>query len=232
MTAKLKRFLAQPRFLRSVRERIDRTRFRLQGSSLARQVARRRAMRMVVAATVALAVYSTVSDAESARSGWGDTVSLAIATGPLDAGDALTESSLRMVEVPRSLAPDSALAHLPVGRRARTHLDRGEILTAAKVADPTSGPIASRLADGAQAVTLPLGDAPAPLTPGDLVDVYGIVPDRSGSVVTSARTEVVARSAVVIELGDSAVTLGVGRDEVAATVEGIASGSLRIVITG
>ncbi|HTO00048.1 MAG TPA: SAF domain-containing protein [Microthrixaceae bacterium] len=232
MTATLKRFLAQLRILRPVQIRIDRVRFRLRGSSLARQIARRRAIHLVLAAAVALMVYSTLSSAESARSGWGETVSLAMTTAPLDAGDALSGSSLRMVDVPRSLAPDSALSELPVGRRARTPLDRGEILTAAKVTDQMSGPVASKLVDDAQAVTLPLGDAPAPLTPGDLVDVYGIVPDRSGSVVTSARMAVVARSAVVMELTDSAVTLAVAHGEVAPTVEGIAGGSLRIVITG
>ncbi|MGB3409715.1 MAG: SAF domain-containing protein [Microthrixaceae bacterium] len=230
MAALFQRLFARP--LAPILFRIERARFRLQGSSLARQVARRRLLSLVLAAGVALTVHGALSGADSAKRSWGETVSVVMTRTAVEGGDALTESSMKMIEVPRALAPTTALTELPSGRRARTPLDRGEIVTAAKVAEPSAGPIASRLSPGTQAVTVPLGDSPAPLASGDLVDVYGIVPDRSGPVITSASMTVVAQSATVMELSDSAATLAVAAGEVAATVEGTASGTLRIVITG
>lgn len=230
MAAYVYRLFARP--LAPILLRIERARFRLRGSSLARQVARRRVLSLVLAAGVTLAVHGTLSNADSARQSWGETVSVVMTRTAINGGEAMTNSSLKLIKVPRALVPSSALTAVPSGRRARTPLDRGEIVTAAKVAEPSAGPITSRLSPGTQAVTVPLGDSPAPLAPGDLVDVYGIVPDRSGPMTTSAHMVVVARSAVVMELSDSAATLAVAAGEVAATVEGIASGSLRIVITG
>ncbi len=230
MAAFVLRVFARP--LAQVRSRFDRARFRLRGSSLARKVARRRALNLALAIGVTLAVHGSLSSADSVRRSWGETVSVVMTRSEIHGGEALTDSSLELIDVPKALAPSTALTELPSGRRARTPLDRGEIVTAAKVAGPSSGPIASRLSPGTQAVTVPLGETPAPLSPGDLVDVYGIVPDRSAPTATSAHMAVVARSAVVMELGDSAATLAVATDQVGVTVEATASGSLRIVITG
>ncbi|MGB6057757.1 MAG: SAF domain-containing protein [Microthrixaceae bacterium] len=230
MAASLHSVLARP--LGPILRGIERLRFRLRGSSLARRKALHRAFSLTLVAAVTLVVHGTLRSAEAARSAWGATVSVVMTTSPVEGGEALGRSTLHLVDVPRAMAPASALSKLPTGQRARIPLDRGEILTASKVAEGSAGPIAARLATGTQAVTLPLGDSPAPLARGDLVDVYGIVPDRGGTAITSASMTVVARSAVVMELTDSAATLAVVDDEVPATVEATAGGGLRIVITG
>lgn len=216
---------------------LHRQRRRLERSSLARQVAVRRVGLLGLAALVAWAVTATVADAQATRAEWGHTVAVLVAERDLEPGELLDEGNAAVEQVPGRFVPDGALTSVPSNRRVTSMVAAGEMIVATRLAARDAGAMAARLPDGTQAVTVALGDAAAPVQPGDAVDVFVAAPTdafasgfEDAPVTLSARA--VARAATVLAVSASGVTLAVRDGQVADAVAAAAVGQVHLVITG
>ena len=219
------------------RERTARWRRRWRGSRLARRLVRRRVAAALAALCVGVVVHGLVTDATELRRSWGDTVPALVATRAMEAGERLDEHTTKVVDLPAALVPEGALGALPARRRVGAAVARGEVLSEARFAPGGVGATAAGLA-GAAAVTVPNGDAAAPVRRGDLVDVYragtwdpyaGGGADSSGATASVSK---VASSARVLHTTATAVTLDLGSHEVEAVLAALAVGPPQLVIVG
>lgn len=232
-----------------MRERLDtawavlrRRRRLLRRSSLGRRLLRRRVGALTLALVLGWTIAQQVGNARAAERAWGRTRPVLIATQDLDAGARLGEDATTVQQVPRRLVPDGALDQLPPDARTRSVVRRGEMVLDSRLAPSGTGAGAAGLPEGTQAVTVALGDTPAPVRRGDVVDVYAVTAQDPGALdagaldagVASADVHavVVARHAVVVAVTRDAATLAVDRDEVTATVGANATSRLQLVITG
>lgn len=184
---------------------------------------------LVVAALAGLsgqAVAASVDAARRAERSWGATRPVLVTAGPVARGGTLT-GQVREVAWPVALVPDGALADLPPEARAAARLGRGVPLTAEVLA--TTEP------DGGRArVAVPAGPAALPVVDGDVVDVWSTA---AGGFTASgtpgrARTDRVARSAVVVDVvADGQVVVVAVRPQEAEAVAR-AVGSATVVLTG
>lgn len=188
----------------------------------------RRARRSLALRWLLVAAAASLAAAEVARAGaavdaardrWGEAVPVAVARRDLAAGDVVGPDDVAVERRPRAVVPDGALAEAPVGRAVTAPVLAGEPLVDARLApDGLTGP-AALVPAGWRAVAVPAGDAglaaPAPpLAVGDRVDVLG-----PGFVDGDAG--VVAEGAVVVHVGEAAVTVAVpaaDADDVAAAI--------------
>ncbi|CAN5615803.1 hypothetical protein BH10ACT3_BH10ACT3_05970 [soil metagenome] len=216
-------------------------RLRFRGSRVARRAARLRVLSLALALGVAWTVTTVVQDARATEQSFGRTAPVAVAVVAIEQGQVVGPEAVELRAVPARFVPRGAVAEIPTGRRARAPIAEGEMLVAARLAEPGAGATAAGLDPGTQAVTVPRGDSAAPVRVGDVVDVIAVrVASSGGASAESAEfygvstdavsTEAVARSAVVRWVDDAAVTLQVRDDQVTATVAAAATMPLSLVI--
>jgi Flp pilus assembly protein CpaB len=121
-----------------------------------------------------------------------DTVPVVTASRDLAAGTLLGDGDLRVVRVPRHLAPSAVLAAVgdAVGRALAGAVRRGEALTDVRLA---GAGLLSGLPAGHVAVPLRLADAGALglVQPGDRVDVHAVAVADAGAAAASVADLVV-----------------------------------------
>jgi Flp pilus assembly protein CpaB len=171
-------------------------------------------------AAVALTALTTstvarVTDAAAAeRDRWGERVAVAVASRDLEPGEAL-EAELR--ELPAGLVPAGALRTAPAGEVVAAWIGAGEIVLEDRLAPAGLSAVAARLPPGTRGVAVPPGVAPLPVSVGDRVDVLG--------------PALIASRALVVDVGDGAVTVAV-RDGVAERVaEAVTLGTAVLVLS-
>jgi Flp pilus assembly protein CpaB len=221
--------------LDALRVALHRHRVRLRRSALARRLERRRLTAFVAAIAVASVVALRGNAAERSREAWGTTRPVLVATATLAPGATLDTSTTAIDHLPARLVPAGALTTLPAGRRVRTEVGTGEMLTTARLAPRGLGATAAALPAGTAAVTVVLDEAAAPLRAGDVVDAYrGARTDPYAPEGTTSgdAAEVVAAGAVVISVDARGATLAVARSQVAATVAANAAGGVQLVVVG
>ena len=181
--------------------------------------------RLVAAAAMLVLIsvtWTTVRNAESARSAWVDQLTVAIAARDLATGEVIGNDDVRDLSLPRAAVPRGATplaAAELVGQRVRSAIMEGEAVVTNRLGAAGLSPLAARVGPTHRAVAVPLGDARPPLQPGDRVDL--IAAGTRGA--TGERT--VARLAEVLDVAEQAVTVAVpvGQvpDVVAAAVDGV-----------
>ncbi|HET7870428.1 MAG TPA: Flp pilus assembly protein CpaB [Actinomycetota bacterium] len=97
-----------------------------------------------------------------------------VAASPVERGTVLTESMLRIAEIPSSFAPPGTLrtVTLAVGETVGSDVAEGEPVTRTRLGAAEAGPVASLIPSGLRAFPV---EAPLPrgaVRAGDLVDVY------------------------------------------------------------
>ena len=195
----------------------------LRTSPLGRRAARRRAVAVVVAGAVALAVAHQTAAARTVLEQWGPTAPVLVAAVPLPAGAELGPGVVRTERWPARLVPGTALTSV-VGRRTARAVAEGVPLTTADLAGTGRGAVAARLPAGTVGVTVPRGAAPAPLRTGDRVDVLGAAAD--GRSLGARR---VAVRATVVAVDRVSATVAVRRDE-AEDVAAAGAGSTAVLV--
>ena len=155
-----------------------------------------------IAAAIALTVQARVRDAERERDSWGDTATVLVAARGVAAGDDLTSAVTTRV-VPRAVIPPSALSKLSGKAIARHEIALGEIVVEADVS-ASSGPLA-QLHDGWLGVVIDDVDT-TPFNVGD-------------NAVVLAAGHIVAPRALVIQIIEGAVVVGVPAEFAAAVAE-------------
>ncbi len=164
---------------------------------------------------LALAVSARIARADRR---WGGTpVQVLVAVEDLPVG--AEQLAVRAVERPPAAVPADALSEMPAGAALAFALPEGSVLTATHL-DPR-GP-AVGLPPGSRAVPVPVEQGWG-VTSGGRVDVWVL-----GAGEEAARQ--VASAAPVLEVSDDGITrtalIGLAEDQVAATTEGLAVGSL------
>ncbi len=210
-------------------------RSRVEQSSLARRVLSRRLLVLVVALTVGWQVTSQLNAAQRAQHSWGNSTAVIMAARSLKAGELIDSASVRIEQIPTRFLPDGALVELPLNSRVRVAVSEGEILLAGRVSAVGAGALSATLTTETQAVTLSLGEAPAPVQVGDIVDVISVSTASTRLEYSSLQgdeieTERVATAAQVIQVTQGQATLAVRREQVDALVRAASTVPISLVI--
>jgi len=207
------------------RPRVGRSRVPVHRRLLA---ARSAAAYWAVVALLALATAGLVSRlanrATAAERRWGATRPVLIAKRALPPGQPVPAAGVAVEERPRALVPVGALARLPAGAVAIAPVERGEVLTAARLGEPGAG-----LAPGRAAMAVPVGDAPLRVRPGQRVDVFATF-DASLAAPGADATDRVATGATVVRADAAAITVAVRTSEAAALARALAQGTTTLAL--
>lgn len=177
---------------------------------LERAIERRRLLQLfavtIASITIALYVVSLARHADNARTQWGDTVKVLVASSALSNGDLISASNTHLARVPSTLAVQGALRGNNEGVRITRAVGVNAILTALDVAAESANVPA-----GWRIVAFPTDLVTPELHSGDRVDVVALG-------VTIAHDAIVVSSSTQDRGAEIAVPLGV-----AATVAGAAA---------
>ena len=215
--------------------RLSQYRSRVEQSSLARRVLSRRLLVLVVALTVGWQVTGQLKAAQRAQQSWGNSTAVVMAARPLKAGELIDSASVRVEQIPTRLLPDGALVELPLDRRARIEVAKGEILLQSRVSAVGAGALGATLTADTQAVTLSLGEAPAPVQVGDIVDVISVRTtaiglDYGAGQGAEVETDRVATAAQVIQVTQGQATLAVRTGQVDELVRAASTVPISLII--
>jgi len=131
-----------------------------------------------LAVVAAVAAYGLVrgyaARLEALRPVVGTMRPVVVAAAPIERGTVLTESLLRVAEIPSSFAPPGALptVTLAVGETLGSDVAEGEPVTRTRLGAAEAGPIASLVPSGLSAFPVVAAMPPGTVRAGDRVDVY------------------------------------------------------------
>ena len=186
---------------------------------------------LAVALALGWVVSMFVAEAERTRAAWGTTEVVAVASRQLRAGTTIDGGDVELVERPRALVPEGALADVPDGQVAAVAIEAGEVVVAARLAPLGLGGLAATLPEGTRAVAVPVeaGLAP-PLLVGDRVDVMvAVAPEAAGDGPPGF---VVAPDALVVAVDDAAVTVAVSQAEAPRIAVALGQGAVTLALIG
>jgi Flp pilus assembly protein CpaB len=175
----------------------------------------------------ALVVGRLVAAAEAERDRWGDVRPTLVATADVAGGEHLAgHAAVRLL--PAGLVPPGALRRLPAGAVAAVDVHEGEAVLADRLVGRGSSAVAARLPAGTRGVAVPTGSG-LPLEVGDHVDVLATF---DGTVADGEPTFAVARRAVVVHVGEDAVTVAVTEAAAPKVAYALAAGTVTLVLSG
>jgi Flp pilus assembly protein CpaB len=159
-----------------------------------------------------------VGRADAVLDAYGTRRLTATATRDLAIGTEIRSDDVAWRELPAGLVVGSPLDD-SLGRIVTAPILAGEALVAERLApDGARGPMALA-PPGGRALAIPVADGRPPARVGDRVDVVAVPLDGS----TRARR--VANEAVVVDVGDDAITVAVRPDELAGTARAVFEGT-------
>jgi hypothetical protein len=163
----------------------------------------------IVATTVAVSASRALAGIDEARRSWGEQDAVWVASAEIEPGQPIHADHR---QVPSALVPESAVTVAPLDAVARQHIVRGAIITEVDVAAP--GP-AGLIPEGWVALAVPavIGH----FATGDHVRVY-------------ARDQFVA-SGVVVDRGDSEMTVAIPVDAAPAMAAALLDNTVTIALT-
>jgi Flp pilus assembly protein CpaB len=176
------------------------------------------------AALAASVVVARTSAADAARRSWGDARAVLVATRDLAPGQVLGDGDTRVERWPVALVPVGVLEELGEGTIVSAPIGAGEPIVLRRLGRAGVGPVASLLPPGTRGVTLPTGDTPLPVRPGDHVDVVAADGAGSGQIVASA--------ALVVRSDERAVVVAVDVAELGAVAGALAGGTVVLAVSG
>jgi Flp pilus assembly protein CpaB len=182
----------------------------------------------VVALATAALVGRLVGDAAAERARWGQLDPVVTMRHHVAAGEPLTERDVHVRMLPGVVAGRGSLRALPAGAVAAVDLGAGEIVMARRLLGRGPSAIAARLPRGTRGIAIP-GTAALPLHIGDRVDVLATFdPEDAGGLQP---TFAVARDAIVVHVGDDAVTVAVGARSAPQVAYALTAGAVTLVLS-
>ena len=176
------------------------------------------------AALTAAFIVDRTAAADGARQRWGDRRPVVVATVDLAPGLVLGDDNTRTEAWPVALLPDDALRSLPAGAVVAEPIGAGEPVRRRRIGRAGAGPVAALLPIGTRGVTVPVGDAPPPVSPGDRVDVVAAGLASDGSLV--------AADALVVAVDERSVVVAVRAAELPAVAGALVGGTVVMAISG
>jgi len=144
---------------------------------------------------VAISVNSALAGAQHQRESWGHSEAVLVATQRVEPGELLTHA-VALRDIPIALKPPAALGALPSGATARQRIEVGEVLVGLDIGHG-DGPLAV-LPDNWLALLVESDNSPM-FSIGD-------------SAVVLAGGQIIAADAIVVEVTDRGVVVGVPSD--------------------
>jgi pilus assembly protein CpaB len=192
-----------------------------------------------VAAFAAARVGSIDDQAEAARAAWGESVTVAVAVRDLEPGQVVGVTDVVLASWPRAVVPPGSLTEVPDGRTVTAPIVAGEALASARLAPDGLSDVAALLPSGWRAVAIPAagggfgGDLP-PLAVGDHVDVLASVDtfDLDDGSTEPEPAGVVAEAALVLDVSESAVTVGIPAARAPDVAFAATRGSVTLALVG
>ncbi len=181
----------------------------------------------LVAAAAALSaglVLDRAAEAEAARRRWGHDRPVAVATVDLPAGRTVRPADVQIERWPLAIGPPDALGAVAPGTVVAAAIGAGEPFVPGRLGRPEGGPVAAVLAAGRRAVTVPVGDTPLAVEPGDRVDLVA-----AGLALDA---QVVARDAQVVQTQERAVVVAVEAAELEAVAGALVNGTVVAAVSG
>ena len=162
----------------------------------------------LAAGGAALAAQAHVARLEATRPDVGAPTAVVVAANDLARGSTLDVASLRVIDVPSTLAPPGAIAtpEQVAGRVLSADLAEGEALTETRLAGAGAGPVAALVPPGLRAFVLPTGPPAGTLRPGDQIDVLATYGANAGRPYT----ETVASALEVLDVVESGSSVATG----------------------
>lgn len=197
---------------------------------------RRRPFAWWIAATVLAALTSTViggmvAAAEHERARYGETRAALVAVRDLPAGHVLAPGDTEVRHLPAVLLPEGTLRGPVDGAPLTVPVLAGEPIPRAKVAPAGLGAVAALVPPGSRALAVPSGPADLRLARGDVVDVLATLDPALGGEAGQP-TFPVARSALVIDVGEDGVTVAVSEHEAPRLAFVLTAGVVTLALTG
>jgi Flp pilus assembly protein CpaB len=192
------------------------------------------AVAVVLAVCAGALTAATVSRAEAARSAYGATTLVPVASVDLVVGDTVTPGDVTERALPAALVPAGAATD-PVGRVVAEPVVAGEVLLERRLAGGGDG-MSALLGPGRRAVAVPLDAAPGGVTVGDRVDLYAPTTASSASELAAlARGAAggarrVASGALVVGVDERSATVSVTSAEAAATAQAVLDGAVAVAL--
>jgi Flp pilus assembly protein CpaB len=187
-----------------------------------------------VAVLAATRLSAIDDEAEARRAAWGEAVTVAVAARDLAAGDVIGPGDVVVDEWPRAMVPDRAVEEPPIGRTVAAPIVVGEAVVSDRVAPEGLSDVAALLPPGWRAVAVPSAsggfgaDAP-PLALGDRVDVLATFEVLD---VDSPPTETVAEGALVVDVGETNVTVAVPAADAERVANAATTGTVTLTLAG
>jgi Flp pilus assembly protein CpaB len=145
-----------------------------------------------------MVVSGAVAGAREARAGYGTARVVAVAAHDIPAGTTIGPGDTRLEERPIAVVPEGTLTKPPVGQVASAVILEGEPVVESRVAGH------GLIAAGSIGIAVPLDPGTLSLAMGDRVEVLATFdPDA----IDGNPTIVVAPLAIVVDVGEAAVTL-------------------------
>lgn len=196
-----------------------------------------------------LTVSRLVGEASVRAARLGGLVDVVVAARAVDAGRPLRPPDVAVRRLPAAALPSGPVATSPVGRVAVVPLVPGEVVLASKLAPEGLLGVAALVPPGHRALAVPVEPGGLVLRPGHRVDllatfdVSGEAPpadrpdaeagaDAVPAAPSPAPTFAVALGALVVGVGDEAVTVAVMAAEAPRVAFALARGSVTLALGG
>ncbi|CAN5481540.1 hypothetical protein BH18ACT1_BH18ACT1_07530 [soil metagenome] len=182
----------------------------------------------VLALTTAAVVTGVVGRAEARLDRYGTLAPAVVARTDRAAGSALAPDDVEVQRLPAALLPPGALRTPPSGAVLADAVHEGEVVLAARLAPAGVSPLVARLPAATVALAVPTGPAALPLEVGDVVDVLATFdPGLAGEDgAGEAPTVVVARGALVVDVGPEAVAVAVKTERAPRVAFAVSAGAV------
>ncbi|MGI8686390.1 MAG: Flp pilus assembly protein CpaB [Acidimicrobiales bacterium] len=207
---------------------------------------------LALAAGTGTTVSRLVGEAADRAARLGGLVDVPVAARAVDAGEVVRAADVAVRRLPADALPHGPVAVSPAGKVALVPLVAGEVVLASKLAPEGLRGVAALVPPGHRALAVPVDPGGLALRPGDRVDVLATFdvaggagadeaaqPSEEGAsggpdtpAVSPAPTFPVARGALVVGVGDEAVTVAVRPDEVPRVAFALARGTVALALAG
>ncbi|HEX2699703.1 MAG TPA: SAF domain-containing protein [Acidimicrobiales bacterium] len=202
---------------------------------------------VALAVLTGVTVARLVGEASARASRLGGLVDVAVAARPVESGAVVAAGDVTVRHLPADALPDAAVAATPVGKVALVPLVPGEVLLRSKLAPDGLRGVAALVPRGFRALAVPVEPGGLAVRLGDRVDVMATfdvaedpgAPETAGAeagppAATSGAgppTFPVAEGALVVDVGDEAVTVAVEPADAARVAFALARGTVALALT-
>ena len=177
-------------------------------------------------------VARLVGEASSRAARLGGLRSVPVAARAVEAGQVLSAADVAVRRLPAALLPAAPVASSPEGHAALVPLAAGEVVLEAKLAPWGTRGVAALVPPGRRALAVPMERGRLPVRTGDRVDVLATfeTAEPAGDGGGQEPTFPVATAALVVDVGDEAVTVAVSQHEAPRVAFAVARGTVVLAL--